>query len=155
MLTRKKPMKRTGFKPKQAHPWRTVARGAFNRKYATALPAHRKTPLAALERRLDGLWQQVVKRGIPQHQRGQWEAAHIVTRKFKSTRWAANNGVPLLIRDHRYYHHNVKEWETYNRNRMGDAEYDALILQSNTPVCVTEAFLLEQESKLKEILNAQ
>jgi hypothetical protein len=81
--------------------------------------AVRQTKRAAQERHLDRLWRVWILRGgqgpIPCWRKGCWEqatdAAHIVSRRYKRTRWHPLNGLPLCRDCHARYTRLPRKWD--------------------------------------------
>src|SRR2546422_124739 len=86
------------------------------------------------EKRLDVLWQKVVKtRDNFTCQRcgsrGKVDAAHAITRSRKLTRWEIANGVTLCTGHHLFFHRNpvaFSEWWNARAAHNGTPSYDEL-----------------------------
>lgn len=57
--------------------------------------------------------------------------AHIISRRYYSTRWDLDNALCLCLDCHRYYTDHPFEWEIWVRNKIG-GRYDNLYLKANT-----------------------
>jgi HNH endonuclease len=58
------------------------------------------------------------------------EAAHLISRRYSSTRWDLANGRALCGTHHRHYTKHPLEWAAYLGGRLGLAAYDALRLRA-------------------------
>jgi 5-methylcytosine-specific restriction endonuclease McrA len=80
--------------------------------------AVRQTKRAAQERKLDRLWADRILGGHPRTERcwigcGRFatDAAHLISRRYKLTRWHPANGKPLCRECHAYYTARPEVWE--------------------------------------------
>ncbi|HKP75328.1 MAG TPA: HNH endonuclease [Longimicrobiaceae bacterium] len=100
----------------------------------------RRTARAAQERELDALWSirvRLHKSGAP---RVCWacafaratDAAHIIPRTYRRTRWVLANGLPLCRVCHQHFTAHPVEWEWRVQAGKGTDFYDALRRLSRT-----------------------
>lgn len=94
----------------------------------------------------DDLWSKLVRARSPSCElqlspdcRGRSEhACHLISRKRWATRWLLRNGAAGCSVCHGYGHAYKDAWETFCRARLGDAEWEALVLLAKQPPQSTE-----------------
>ena len=106
---------------------------------------------------LDDLWRKAILQR-DQHKcrrcgaTEQLQAAHIHSRKFRSTRWVTENGHCLCARCHFWAHQHPTSWTRWLAGEIGDDMLTKLERWANTPAHVTIPFLQDTEQQLlKEI----
>ena len=63
------------------------------------------------------------------------QCAHIVSRRYRATRWDNDNAVALCSRCHTNYTHHPLEWHEWVDRTFGDAHYGLLRAQAlNSPL---------------------
>ena len=88
--------------------------------------------MGKLAKEADRLWAKVIKlpgkcaicgKGEPEVQ---LQAAHLASRRYRNTRWALDNGVPLCAGHHVAYTFDPLGWEDWLIERLGEEGYRAL-----------------------------
>jgi hypothetical protein len=67
------------------------------------------------------------------------DCSHTFSRRFKATRWASENCVPLCMGCHLWYHQQPTESGMWMRELMGEKAYDLLKEKKEQIVKVTKA----------------
>lgn len=84
--------------------------------------ARRQTERARLERECDRLWGRLILREAPRCsfdcERPATDAAHIVSRRYKHTRWHPANGLALCRQCHDWYTRHPRSWDIAVSRRM-------------------------------------
>ncbi len=102
---------------------------------------------------LDGLWRDALrlrdhnrcrKCGATEH----LQAAHIHSRKFRSTRWWTENGVLLCAGCHMWSHHNPTSFTRWLRGQIGEDMLTTLEQAAARPQFITDSWLADMEQQL-------
>ena len=86
------------------------------------------------ERRADRLFSEIITSvGRCDYCRSdsQLTCAHIISRRFKSTRWDLDNAICLCFNHHRYFTEHPAEWIEYIDSRLGVGFYDRMRMKAN------------------------
>ena len=109
---------------------------------------------------LDGLWRAAINKRDNSRCRkcgsGTFlQAAHIPSRKFRSTRWWTENGVLLCAGCHMWAHHNPTSFTRWLNGEIGGDMLCRLERRAAEPQFITEAWLQDTEQQLIAEINQQ
>jgi 5-methylcytosine-specific restriction endonuclease McrA len=113
----------------------------------------RKRSRKTWTRILDELW----RKAINQRDKGRCrkcgsssflQAAHIHSRKFRSTRWWTENGVLLCAGCHMWAHHNPTSFTRWLDGQIGSEMLAWLERRAGEPQFITESWLQDVEQEL-------
>lgn len=117
------PARSTGAKRKRPKPLRTRLRDSADDLWSKLVRA--RSPVCELRLSPDC-------RGRSEH------ACHLISRKRWRTRWMLSNGAAGCSVCHGYGHAYKAAWEAFCRARLGDEDWEALLLLSKQPPQSTE-----------------
>lgn len=126
-MIRRTPLRKVRPTPRK---WKcVVCRDYVIGKVCPTCKSRKGTMRKALTRRADALWAKAVKskgyceaRGFEIDCAGSFEAAHVVPRRHRSTRWLLGNGMSLCSGHHRFYTTRERMW----RDFVGGENWDRL-----------------------------
>lgn len=109
---------------------------------------------------LDALWRQAINERDQGRCRkcgatSYLQAAHIHSRKFRSTRWWTENGVLLCAGCHMWAHHNPTSFTRWLDGQIGADLLALLERRAGEPQFITEAWLQDVEQELKNQLKEE
>ena len=121
-------------------------------------PKKKKVSRKSLTKRLDKLWSLAIRsRGRCDFQSEkcspQLQAAHIYSRKNRSTRWVLVNGLCLCVAHHFWAQQNPTEFGEFVIEKLGLDVYHELKKLAGTMKQFSVEDLLEIEGQLKSILE--
>lgn len=94
----------------------------------------KKPSVKTLRNKADALWGKAVRQRDGACRRcGKTEvlqAAHIISRRYKATRWDLDNGIALCRGCHHWNHHFPVEYDWWIRELIGEKKYESLRLQA-------------------------
>ena len=125
MTTSRKPLPKKRATPRTWRCGLCQARVPSTKKSCPECRTRRGTGRRAMGARCDALWAKIVRtQVICQGGCGysSMEAAHIVPRRFRSTRWMIDNGRALCRACHAFYTNHEAAWRAF----IGGDEYDRL-----------------------------
>lgn len=107
---------------------------------------------------LDGLWRKaILKRDQHRCRRcgatDQLQAAHIHSRKFRSTRWDTDNGHCLCAGCHFWAHQHPTTWTAWLEDQVGKDMLARLNRRASEPQHVTIPWLQDMEQQLLKELE--
>ena len=82
------------------------------------------------------------------------QCAHIVSRRYRATRWDRDNAMPLCAKCHTYYTHRPLEWEAWVVSRIGEGRWFDLKARALAGRKWTRAELEDRAAELREVLAA-